>query len=52
MNPDFTAHPYLGLIAAAALEEFRFALAKDVTLPLPSSRDAQTPSALPVLRGA
>lgn len=49
MKPDFTAHPYLGLIAAAALDEMRFAMAKDVTLSLPR-RDQ--PLALPAQKGA
>lgn len=49
MKHDFTAHPYLGLIAASALDEFRFALAKDVTLPLP--RRELLP-ALPAQKGA
>jgi hypothetical protein len=29
---DFTAHPYAGIFARQALEDLRFARAKDVTL--------------------
>lgn len=34
--PDFIAHPYGALIAAQVLEDFRFGLARDVTLALPA----------------
>lgn len=45
MPTDFTAHPYLGLIAAAVLDDFRFALARDVTLPQPKPRSLPEPCA-------
>ncbi|WP_158515979.1 hypothetical protein [Pararhodobacter sp. CCB-MM2] len=41
-RPDFTAHPYLGIIAAHVLEDFRFAMAKPVTL-APANTDDSTP---------
>lgn len=32
MQTDFRAHPFLGIIARAALDDYRFSHAKDVTL--------------------
>ena len=34
--PDITTHPYGAVIAAQILEDFRFGIARDVTLALPA----------------